>query len=320
MPSVSPISHRRPSYDYSRAQIRRPSGTFKPTTSATAPAPTAEHGLNSNGGAPPPPRQPPPPCPAAGALTPAPLPFGGYGIHTLQVGGATSLPPLAKRVAGGPTRAKPERGGGCFPETLRRRSGAAVDGCPGPTAASFSSPSRLATTSHPYPSPPLGFAERGREEREADMCESGRPVRERGSRGGPHRPDFAALQEVVEPADAVPAIAIGFEQDAMPAAVVRLAVVFGQQVYEQLARWSASAPTSRDDLARAWHRDCARTERVVAPVVAQRQHRRVAGGRTVKSPQPISGTSLRMRMMRSVQLSSEFGSRRCSATLTCSKP
>src|SRR3954469_19302902 len=30
----------------------------------------------------------------------------------------------------------------------------------------------------PPPPPPLGFAERGREEREADRCESGRPSRE----------------------------------------------------------------------------------------------------------------------------------------------
>ena len=35
-------------------------------------------------------------------------------------------------------------------------------------------------------------------------------------------------------------------------------------------------------------------------------------------PQPISGTSLRILMMRSVQLSSESGSRRCAAAFTWS--
>src|ERR1700720_4780952 len=41
---------------------------------------------------------------------------------------------------------------------------------------------------------------------------------------------------------------------------------------------------------------------------------------TRKSPQPTSGTSLRIRMMRSIQFSIELGSRRCLATLTCSNP
>src|SRR5829696_835879 len=78
-----------------------------------------------------------------------------------------SLPPLAKRVAGRATRAKPERGGGCFPEALPRRSSAAVDGCPGPTAASSSSASRLAQPP-PTPTPPHHSASPsgGREERE----------------------------------------------------------------------------------------------------------------------------------------------------------
>src|SRR5829696_1777837 len=68
----------------------------------------------------------------------------GFGIHILKVGGAhLLLPPLGEAEwRGGPTRAKPERGWGRFPEALRRRSGAGVDGCPGPTAASSSSPSR----------------------------------------------------------------------------------------------------------------------------------------------------------------------------------
>ena len=59
--------------------------------------------------------------------------------------------------------------------------------------------------------------------------------------------------------------------------------------------------------------------RIVAPVVAHHQHRADRALQiTLKSPQPTSGTSLRMRMMRSVQFSIELGSRRCLAALTCS--
>jgi hypothetical protein len=39
-----------------------------------------------------------------------------------------------------------------------------------------------------------------------------------------------------------------------------------------------------------------------------------------KSPQPTSGASLRMRIIRSIQFISEMGSRRCCATFTCSNP
>jgi hypothetical protein len=41
-------------------------------------------------------------------------------------------------------------------------------------------------------------------------------------------PDFATLEEVVEAADAVPAIATRFEQDAMSAAVVGMTMVFAK--------------------------------------------------------------------------------------------
>jgi hypothetical protein len=119
---------------------------------------------------------------SADALTPT-LSRKRYGIHTLKVGGAHRLPPSAREARGGPTRAKPERGGGRFPEALRRRSGAGVDGCPGPTAASSSSPAHLAQPP-PTPTPPRHSASPsgGREKREADMCESDSPQAGGGTR------------------------------------------------------------------------------------------------------------------------------------------
>ncbi len=43
------------------------------------------------------------------------------------------------------------------------------------------------------------------------------------------RVDIAPLEQIIEPADAVPAIAIGLEHQSVPAAVVGVAVVFGEQ-------------------------------------------------------------------------------------------
>ena len=73
------------------------------------------------------------------------------------------LPPPRSRSEwrGGPTGRGPEPGGGCFPEALRRRSSAV-------SMAALAQPPHILvalspgpTTPHPYPSPPLGFAERG---------------------------------------------------------------------------------------------------------------------------------------------------------------
>src|SRR5215203_12147 len=87
----------------------------------------------------------------------------------------TSLPPLAKRVAGRADSGEARAGWGVLPQGASSTSGAGVDGSPGPTTASFSSPSRLAQPS-PTPTPPRHSASPrgGREEREADMGESGR--------------------------------------------------------------------------------------------------------------------------------------------------
>src|SRR5215204_4684254 len=106
-----------------------------------------------------------------------PLPNG---LPYSHIEGRRGAPPPSVRSRserrGGPTRAKPERGGGRFPEALRRRSGAGVDGCPGPTAASSSSPARLAQPPpNPYPPRHSASPSGGREERAADMCASGSP-------------------------------------------------------------------------------------------------------------------------------------------------
>ena len=43
------------------------------------------------------------------------------------------------------------------------------------------------------------------------------------------RIDIAPLEQIIEATDAVPAIAIGLEHQSVPAAVVGVAVVFGEQ-------------------------------------------------------------------------------------------
>src|SRR5206468_1939743 len=47
--------------------------------------------------------------------------------------------------------------------------------------------------------------------------------------------DIAALQQIIQSADAVPAIAVGLQHDAVLAAFVGVAVVFCEQIYEVLA-------------------------------------------------------------------------------------
>ena len=47
--------------------------------------------------------------------------------------------------------------------------------------------------------------------------------------------DVAALQQIIQPADAVPAITVGFQYQPVLAVVTGLAVVFRQQVDQQLA-------------------------------------------------------------------------------------
>jgi hypothetical protein len=93
-----------------------------------------------------------------------------------HVGFSLLPPPLAKRVAGRADSGKARAGWGALP---RAASSMIRRGCrwlPGPTAASSASPSRLAQPP-PTPTPPRHSASPsgGREERQADMCESGSP-------------------------------------------------------------------------------------------------------------------------------------------------
>ena len=123
-----------------------------------------------------------------------------------HVGFSLLPPPLAKRVAGRADSGKARAGWGALP---RAASSMIRRGCrwlPGPTAASSASPSRLAQPP-PTPTPPRHSASPsgGREEREADRCESGSPKRGatcavgrgrvRWSRGGTPDPAYTALYE-----------------------------------------------------------------------------------------------------------------------------
>ena len=90
------------------------------------------------------------------------------------------------------------------------------------------------------------------------------------------RSDHAALEEVVEAANAVPAIAIGFEQQGVTALCVGVAVIVGEQV-DELAAGSIACHDEADfagfaaEVVNADHR-------VVAPGVADGQDVVAAGG------------------------------------------
>ena len=58
--------------------------------------------------------------------------------------------------------------------------------------------------------------------------------------------DIAALQQIIEAADAVPAVAIGLEQQRVPAALVGAAVVLGQEIDQQLAGFTRKSDGERD--------------------------------------------------------------------------
>src|SRR5215204_6913658 len=105
-------------------------------------------------------------------------PRRGYGIHTLKVGGAHRLPPSAREASGGEGRLgrSPSGVGGASPRRF-------VDDQARVSMAALAQPPHhprhpRASPSHPpTPTPPRHSASPsgGREEREADMCESGSP-------------------------------------------------------------------------------------------------------------------------------------------------
>src|SRR2546429_9041928 len=79
--------------------------------------------------------------------------------------------------------------------------------------------------------------------------------------------DVAALQEIVEASYAIPAISVGFEDESVPAALVGPAVVFRQQINQELAGLSGEAGCKRD-LPRFRIEIVHEQHGIVAPVIA----------------------------------------------------
>src|SRR3954453_20856337 len=90
--------------------------------------------------------------------------------------------------------------------------------------------------------------------------------------------DVAALQEIIETADAVPAIAVGLEQQFVAAALVGLAVVFREQVHKRLAGLAGNSHAKRE-FARLLIEVMDEQPSVVAPPLPDDQHGRVAPDR-----------------------------------------
>src|SRR3954452_3978661 len=106
----------------------------------------------------------------------------------------------------------------------------------------------------------------------ADVCPAGPPL----VLATHPRSELAALEQIVEAADAVPSVAIGFEADAMLAAIVRLAVIGCQQV-DELIRAVPLEAGRELHLARRVTEIVQEQHRIVAPVIAQREYGVVAG-------------------------------------------
>jgi len=87
--------------------------------------------------------------------------------------------------------------------------------------------------------------------------------------------EVAALQEIIEAADAVPTVSVSVEEQHMPAAFVGGAVILGQQVDQELAGFAGKADGERD-LARFLVKIMHEQHRIVAPVIADDENRRIA--------------------------------------------
>ena len=97
----------------------------------------------------------------------------------------------------------------------------------------------------------------------------------------------------------------------MLAALVGAAVIFGQQIDQQLALLGMLffQADGESDFVR-FGIEIVDEEYPIQPRWRVTRTDGSPTGMTVKSPQPTSGTSLRMRMIRSVQFSNESGCRR----------
>src|SRR5580704_18427410 len=80
------------------------------------------------------------------------------------------------------------------------------------------------------------------------------------------RIDVAALEEIIEPADAVPAISIAFHHQPVAAAFVGAAVILAQKIDQQLAGF-AGQPDRKRDLARLLIEIVHQQHRIVPPVI-----------------------------------------------------
>jgi len=58
--------------------------------------------------------------------------------------------------------------------------------------------------------------------------------------------DVAALQEIVQASDPIPAISVAFDDQSVAAALIRLAVILRQQIDEKLAGVARKARCERD--------------------------------------------------------------------------
>src|SRR2546422_10364528 len=99
------------------------------------------------------------------------------------------------------------------------------------------------------------------------------------------RLDVATLEQVVQAADPIPAMAVSLEQQVMPSIFPSSAVVFGQQIYKHAGFITSQSGGKRHLLGyRSQIMD--EQDRVVAPVIADTAGSRI--GSTSKSPQPTS--------------------------------
>src|SRR5579863_10351444 len=87
--------------------------------------------------------------------------------------------------------------------------------------------------------------------------------------------NFAAPKQIVQAADSVPAVAVALDDQAMPALLVAATVILGEETDQQSASLAGQSGGERD-LARRRIEIVDEQNRVVAPIIADDQHRRIA--------------------------------------------
>src|SRR2546427_761348 len=86
----------------------------------------------------------------------------------------------------------------------------------------------------------------------------------------------SASKSLSHPADAKPSIAIAFDHEAMPAVLVGVAVLFSQEIDEELALLGMlfMEPDRKRDLARLGIEIVHKKNPIVAPVISHHEHSR----------------------------------------------